>query len=161
MGICYGLSNACATGCAWAGKTNHRCHIRNRWSWHSVAGMGGNGIWAWRPPCHKRQTYRALTRYAKQTPSVCRLHVTILSAIHVDRFCEMCQGIMNNSVYPRDWDGGTYRTLGEVIPPIQNYILKTDVDHFWDTQTDREGLTAGFERNRVWDYGLDSSRSGW
>ena len=64
-----GTSAACTAWCACAGKTNRRYHLRNR-SWHAAAGMGENGLSAWRLSCHKGRSRRALTRYAKKTWSV-------------------------------------------------------------------------------------------
>jgi len=62
--------------------------------------MGGNGLLAWRLPCHKGRTHR--TRGIKQSwrvsLSICRSHFTNLPAIQVRRFYEMLQGIMNNSI---------------------------------------------------------------
>ena len=94
------LSTTCITGSAWAPKTNHRCHFRNR-SWHVKAGMGANGFSAWLLSCHKRQTHRELVRYAKNTklgeflfPSVGRM-LWSFSPFKCIYFMD-CQGIMNN-----------------------------------------------------------------
>ena len=52
----------------------------------------------WRPPTKQsaRGTYKQTWRLSL---SMCESHVEVLSAIQVYRFCEMCQGIMNNPVY--------------------------------------------------------------
>ena len=111
-GICawFYISASCTAGCACAGKTNHLCRFRNR-SWHAAAGMGENGLSAWRLSCHKGRSRRALTSYAKKKklgvflfPSVCRV-LTVLSANQMYRYYEMCQGIMNNTEF--NWEGNT------------------------------------------------------
>ena len=58
------LSTDSTTGSAWAAKTNIAA-ISNR-SWHAAADTGGNGLSAWRLPCHKGRTHRALMRHAKK-----------------------------------------------------------------------------------------------
>jgi hypothetical protein len=42
--------------------------------------------------------------------SICRSHITILSAIEVDQFCEMCQGIVNNPL--------RFRSLQDYMPGL-------------------------------------------
>jgi hypothetical protein len=76
---------------------------RKRPGRHAAAGMGGNGLSAWRLSRHKVRTHRACMRYAKQTwrasLSIDMSHVTILCAIEVYQLFVMCQGIMNNPVF--------------------------------------------------------------
>ena len=57
------FSTASTTGSAWAAKTNHRCLLTNR-TWQAAAGMGENGLSAWRLSCHKGRTHRELRRCA-------------------------------------------------------------------------------------------------
>ena len=113
-------------------KTNHSCHLRDR-SWHTTAGMGGNGLSAWRLSCHKGPTCRGLVRYAKKKSGwvsvfVCRSHVTILSAIpsvpilwpwqKYQTWLRFYQTISNLSLYHR----GSFRMGRNVFSSIPTYI---------------------------------------
>lgn len=97
-GLCLSIAS---TRSAWTVKMNHRCYLRN-WSWHAAVGLGRNGLSTWHLPSRKGRTHRALTSFKKHwrvSLSISRLHLTILSAIQVYLFYEMCQGLVKKSVY--------------------------------------------------------------
>jgi hypothetical protein len=56
--------------------------------------------------------------------SICGSHVTIFSAIQVYRFNEMCQGIMNNSVYTTIKPTNALYFLGMFINVLMNISKK-------------------------------------
>ena len=134
-GICAGLciSATCTAGCACAGKTNHRCHLGNR-SWHAPAGMGENGLSAWRLSCHKGRSRRALMRYAKKKlgvflfPSVGRV-LAVLSVNQLYRYYEMRQGIMNNTEF--NWEGNT-EVRGESATCVSRSRTQITPRNDWD-----------------------------
>jgi len=90
---CYSVH----TRCAGAARTNDRCRLLIR-SWHSAAGMGGNGLGpsAVSQRAETRSIYGVWGGGKNVSLSICRSCVTILSAIEVHRFYEMCHGSMNN-----------------------------------------------------------------
>jgi len=71
-------------------KTNHPCKLRN-WLWHATVDLVGIGLSAWCLQCYKGQTHKHSegTTQENQTYrislSICRVFVTILSAIQVYR----------------------------------------------------------------------------
>lgn len=71
----------------------HCCHLRN-WSWHAAADVVGNGLSTWCLPCCAYQRGWGVSL------SICSFHVTILTNIQMYHLYEICQGIMNNPVYP-------------------------------------------------------------
>ena len=100
MGICYGFI---LPPLPLAAKMNHHCNLINQ-LWHVAAGMGRNRLSTWHPPCHKGWAHTALMRYEQKKTcrislSICMSCVTILSAIQVYQFYEMCQGIKNNPIH--------------------------------------------------------------
>jgi hypothetical protein len=93
---------ACTIGSAWAAKMNHHCHLINQ-SWNAAAGMSRNWLSAGYLQCHKEWTHRAVMRFEQKT---CRIslsiyisYITILSAIQLSQFYELCQGIKTNPVH--------------------------------------------------------------